>query len=122
MVWGAVSIILPHFTVILGFDFFAPVLYPVSLKPAMLTWDGDLKKSTGFPVGDSNRTGNNSLGNEDNLDPPGVSAWGRLWIVCPMANGGALTITLAPEPSQLLLHGLGVLCLKRPRSQHQPLI
>lgn len=89
----------------------------------LLDWVG-LIQSTGFLLGDNNRTGNNSLGNEGNLDLPDVSAWGLLWNVGPMANGGALTITLVPEPSRLLflILGLAILCLKRPRRQRQPLI
>lgn len=89
----------------------------------LLDWVG-LIQSTGFLLGDNNRTGNNSLGNEGNLDLPDVSAWGLLWNVGPLVNGGALTITLVPEPSRLLflILGLAVLCLKRPRRQYPPLI
>ncbi|GAA5134488.1 hypothetical protein GCM10023213_06290 [Prosthecobacter algae] len=75
-------------------------------------------------MGENNRTSKNHLGNEGNLDLPDVSASVLLWNVGPMANGGVLPITLVLEPSRLLflMLGLAILCLKRPRRQHRPLI
>lgn len=82
----------------------------------LIDWAG-LISSTGFLTGDNNRTGNDSAGNEGHLNLPDLTTWGFLWEISSLTNGGALTITVVPEPGRAILFSLGILalCLRRRR-------
>ena len=76
------------------------------------TWDiitfTGLLTDGGFDIGTNLRTGADSDANEGNLDLPDVSADGLVWEVS--LGNGALTATLVPEPSAVvLLSSAGVL-------------
>lgn len=75
----------------------------------LLDWAGVLTTG-GFSTGTNFRTGNNLDGNEGNLDLPQLDS-GLTWQISNFSGSGSLTVSITPEPSRLLLVGLGVLGL-----------
>lgn len=60
----------------------------------------------GFSTGTNYRDGSGDTGT--NLDLPDISSSGYVWDISEMIDGGALTITVVPEPSRVLLLLVGV--------------
>lgn len=76
----------------------------------LIDWVG-LISSTGFLTGDNYRTGNDGAGNEGYLNLPDLTNWGFLWEISSLTNGGALTITVVPEPGRAILFSFGLFAL-----------
>lgn len=68
----------------------------------LMNWEG-LLTLNGFSTGLNGRTGKDSDANEGNLNLPDLSDFNLLWNIDPLTNGGALAITIVPEPSRVLL-------------------
>jgi len=86
----------------------------------LLDWTG-LLTMNGFDPGALSRTGSNAAGNEGNLDLPDLTASGMHWSVSALndgASGGALIVSIVPEPSRalLIMTSLCALALRRRRS------
>lgn len=97
-----------------------PSWAPVSDQSwTLLDWSGVLSLN-GWSIGTNYRSGSDADLNEGNLDLPDLSTYGLGWSISTLldgSTGGALVITIVPEPSRalLLLVGLGTALLRRRR-------
>lgn len=95
----------------------------VPLADTTYTWDlfdwVGILINNGFSAGTTERTGQNSAGNEGNLDLPDISSIaGSVWDTSQFLTNGSISIVaLVPEPSRavLIMAGLALGLLRRRR-------